>query len=89
MPYMIGFCLKTMFQILFQTLFLFVVLWMTLFHDRWKNVRDYMTRTYFPESVIYLSGVTIITAFMIATFGRDLIMLFLDFSITRANISLK
>ena len=61
-----------MFQIVFQTLFLFMVLWMTLFHDRWENVRDFMTRTYNFESVIYLSGFVVITALMITTFGKGL-----------------
>ena len=74
MPYMFGVCLKTLFQILFQTLFLFVVLWMTLFHDRWQNLRDFMSRTYSKESVLYLSGLIIITALMVTTFGRGLII---------------
>ena len=70
-PYMLGFCLRILFQILFQTLFLYMILWMTLFHDRWKNVRDFITRTYAKESVIFLSGFALLTAFMITTFGRD------------------
>ena len=69
---MLGYCLKIMFQIVFQTLLLFMVLWMTLFHDRWENFRDFMTRTYSPESVIYLSGFVIITALMVTTFGTGL-----------------
>ena len=61
-----------MFQIVFQTLFLFIVLWMTLFHDRWENVRDFMTRTYNFESVIYLSGFVVISALMVTIFGKGL-----------------
>ena len=71
--YMLAFCLKILFQILFQTLFLYMVLWMTLFHDRWKTLREFMTRTYTKDSVIYLSGFVIITALMVTTFGRGLI----------------
>ena len=70
-PYMLGFCLRILFQILFQTLFLYMILWMTLFHDRWKNVRDFITRTYAKQNVIFLSGFALLTAFMITTFGRD------------------
>ena len=70
--YMLGFCLKIMFQILFQTLFLFMILWMTLVHDRWKNYRDFLSRTYTPQSVIYLSGFVIFIGFMATTYGRGL-----------------
>ena len=72
-PYMLCYFLKIMFQIVFQTMFLFMILWMTLFHNRWKNFRDFLTRNYSIDSVEYLSGSVIISAFMIITFGRGLI----------------
>ena len=48
-----------------------MILWMTLFHERWENFRYFMTRNYSPESVIYLSGFLIIFVFTLTTLGRD------------------
>ena len=53
---------------------LFMMLWMTVFHNRWQNVRDFMVRTYSPESVKYLSGMILISAYMIIIFARGLIL---------------
>ena len=67
---MIAFGLKLMIQIIFQTLFLFMILWMILFHDRWENFRDFMTRNYSSDSLIYFCGFLILFAFLLTTLGR-------------------
>ena len=59
-----------MIQIIFQTLFLFMILWMILFHDRWENFRDFMTRNYSSDSLIYFCGFLILFAFLLITLGR-------------------
>ena len=66
---MIGFCLKLLLQIVFQTMFLFLILWSSLFDNRWENVRSFLTRNYSPESVIYLSGLLIFFALIVTTIG--------------------
>ena len=72
MPYLIAFSLKTIFQIVYQTIFLFMILWMTLFHDRWQNSRDFIERNYSSQSLIYLCGFIIIFSLVVTIFGRDL-----------------
>ena len=69
MPYMLAFGVKLILQIVFQTMFLFMVLWMTLFHERWENLRHFMKRNYSPETVIYLSGFLISFAHVVTTLG--------------------
>ena len=51
-------------------MFLFMILWMTLFHNRWKNMRNYLKRTNSPESVIYLSGFLILFALILTALGN-------------------
>ena len=69
-PYMLSFGLKLIFQIIFHTIFTFMILWVTIFHKRWKNFRNFLARNYSRESVIYLSGFLIISAFTLTTLGR-------------------
>ena len=66
---MLAFGIKLQLQIVFQTIFLFTILWMTLFHKRWENFRYFMTRNYSPESEIYLSGFLIVSALTLTTLG--------------------
>ena len=75
MPYMLAFGVKLILQIVFQTMFLYMVLWMTLFHERWENLRHFMKRNYSPESVIYLSGFLISFAHVVTTLGIGLLLL--------------
>ena len=69
---MVPFGLKLMLQIIFQTMFLFMILWMTLFHDRWQNVRNFLKGNYSAASDIYFSGFIILLALVITTLGRGL-----------------
>ena len=69
---MLAFGLKLMLQIVFQTMFLFMILWMTLFHDRWQNVRNFLKGNYSPASDIYFSGLIILLALVMTTLGRGL-----------------
>ena len=69
---MLAFGLKVVLQIAFQTIFLFMILWMTLFHKRWENFRYFMNRNYSSKSVIFLSGFLILFAFTVTTLGRGL-----------------
>lgn len=55
--------------IVFQTMFLFMILWMALFHKRWDNFRYFMTRNYDPESIIYLTGFLILSALTLTSLG--------------------
>ena len=68
-PYMLTFGLKLMLEIVYQTIFLFMILWMALFHKRWENFRYFMKRNYFPDSEIYLSGFIIVSALTLTTLG--------------------
>ena len=68
--YLLGYFLKTIIQIAFQTIFLFMILWMILFHKRWENFREFMLRNYSADSFVVLSGFLIITALLLTTFGR-------------------
>ena len=67
--YMLAFGLKLIIQIVCQTIFLFFILWMTLFHERWANFRFFMTRNYSPKSLIYLSSFLILFSYIITTLG--------------------
>ena len=67
---MFSFGLKLLIQIVFQTMFLFMILWMTLFHNRWKNMRNFLKRNNSPESVIYLSGFLILFALILTALGN-------------------
>ena len=49
-----------------------MILWMTLFHDRWQNSRDFIERNYSFQSLIYLCGFIIIFSLVLTTFGRGL-----------------
>ena len=70
-PYMLSFGLKLIFQIIFHTIFTFMILWMTLFHKRWENFRNFLTRNYSQNSVIYLGGFLMISSFTLTTLGRS------------------
>ena len=72
---MLAFSLKLTIQIVSQTIFLFMILWMTLFHKRWENFRYFMVRNYSAESVIYLSGFLILFAFSLTTLGEGFLSL--------------
>ena len=73
--YMLAFSLKLITHIVFQTIFLFMILWMTLFHNRWENFRYFMIRNYSTDSVIYLSGFLILFAFTVTTLGEGFLSL--------------
>ena len=67
---MLAFGLKLIFQIILQTIFLFMILWMTLFHERWENIRYFMNRNYSTKSARFLSGFLILFAYILTTSGR-------------------
>ena len=67
--YMLAFSVKIILQIVFQTMFIFLILWMTLFHERWENFRYFMIRNYSSKSVIYLCGLLILFVFIVTTLG--------------------
>ena len=67
---MLLFGFKLLLQIVFQTMFLFMILWMTLFHNRWENIRKFLKRNYSPGSVIYLSGSLILFALILTIIDR-------------------
>ena len=69
-PYLFGYFLKTMLQIVFQMSCVFMMLWMTLFHNRWQNFRDFIIRNYSEDSLNYLCGFFIFFALIVITFGR-------------------
>ena len=73
--YMLAVSLKLITQIVFQTIFLFMILWMTLFHKRWENFRYFMIRNYSAESVIYFSGFLILLAFTVTILGEGCLSL--------------
>ena len=72
-PYLLGYFLKIIIQIAFQTIFLFMVLWMIVFHKRWENFRELMSRNYPANSFIVFSGLIIISTLFVTTFGRGYI----------------
>ena len=69
-PYMLAFGVKLVAQVVFQTMLLFLILWMSLVHKRWENFRYFMIRNYAPDSLIFLSGFMIIFGFIVTTLGR-------------------
>ena len=70
-----------MLQIVFQMLFIFMILWMTVFHNRWQNFRDFITKNYSEDSLNYLCGFFIFLALIGITFGRGWI--FFEISLYR------
>ena len=68
--YMLAFGLKLILQIVFQTIFLFMILWMTLIHKRWENLRYFISREYSQESVVFISGSLILLFFILITLGK-------------------
>ena len=73
---MLAFGLKLLLQIAVQTLFLFIILWMTLFHPRWKNFRIFLDRTYTSQSVIFITGFFMFLTFMMLILGKRSLMFF-------------
>ena len=78
--YLFGYFLKMIVQIASQTLFLFMILWMILFHKRWENFREFMSRNYSADSLVVLSGFLLISALVLTTFGRGWICDFLKWA---------
>ena len=69
--FMLIFGLKMIIQIIFQTSVIFFVLWMTLFHERWKNVREYIERSYTSDTMLLISGLIIFISYFFIIFGRS------------------
>ena len=68
--YSIFFILKLMGQIAFQTFVAFMVLWLTLFYDRWGNYREFMSRNYSSLTVSVISGFVIFLVFPALILGH-------------------
>ena len=68
---MLAFGLKLILQLAFQTMFLFMILWMTLIDNRWENLRYFLIQNYSTEKAdIYLSGSLILFFFIVTILGR-------------------
>ena len=59
---------KVLLQLSFQTFVTFLVLWLTLFYERWENYRMYIRRTY-DFDVSILSGIFIFLVFPTLNLG--------------------
>ena len=60
--------IKMILQLSFQTFVAFLVLWLTLFYERWENYRIYIRRTY-DFDVSILSGIFIFLVFPTLNLG--------------------
>ena len=60
--------IKMILQLSFQTFVAFLVLWLTLFYERWENHRMYIRRTY-DFDVSILSGIFIFLVFPTLNLG--------------------
>ena len=68
--------IKMILQLSFQTFVAFLVLWLTLFYERWENYRMYIGRTY-EFDVSFLSGIFIFWVFPTLNLGLGHSIIFL------------